>query len=171
MENRSCLLVDTVGFIRKLPHQLVEAFHSTLEEALFADLLVVVSDVSNPQYREQRETVFRVLNELGAGDRPVLEALNKADRAKIGDEVEPADAILISAKEGRGLDRLKEEISHRIAALRHPVELVIPYSKGNVLSLIHNQGQVLGEEYLGEGTKVNCLLDAASYQRVLAMLK
>ena len=170
-ENRSCLLVDTVGFIRKLPHQLVEAFHSTLEEALFADLLVVVSDVSNPQYREQRETVFRVLNELGAGDRPVLEALNKADRAKIGDEVEPADAILISAKEGRGLDRLKEEISHRIAALRHPVELVIPYSKGNVLSLIHNQGQVLNEEYLGEGTKINCLLDAASYQRVLAMLK
>ena len=170
-ENRSCLLVDTVGFIRKLPHQLVEAFHSTLEEALFADLLVVVSDVSNPQYREQRETVFRVLNELGAGDRPMLEALNKADRAKIGDEVEPADAILISAKEGRGLDRLKEEISKRIAALRHPVELVIPYSKGSVLSLIHSQGQVLSEEYLGEGTKVNCLLDTASYQRVLAMLK
>ena len=170
-ENRSCLLVDTVGFIRKLPHQLVEAFHSTLEEALFADLLVVVSDVSNSQYREQRETVFRVLNELGAGDRPVLEALNKADRAKIGDEVEPADAILISAKEGRGLDRLKEEISRRIAALRHPVELVIPYSKGNVLSLIHSYGQVLSEEYLGEGTKVNALLDAANYQRVLAMLK
>ena len=170
-ENRSCLLVDTVGFIRKLPHQLVEAFHSTLEEALYADLLVVVSDVSNPQYREQRETVFRVLNELGAGDRPVLEALNKADRAKIGDEVEPRDAILISAKEGRGLDRLKEEISRRIAALRHAVELVIPYDRGNVLSLIHAKGQVTGEEYLPEGTKVSCLLDSANYQRVLSMLK
>ncbi len=170
-ENRSCLLVDTVGFIRKLPHQLVEAFHSTLEEALYADLLVVVSDVSNPQYREQRDTVFRVLNELGAGDRPVLEALNKADRAKIGDEVEPADAILISAKEGRGLDRLKEEISRRIAALRHQVEITVPYSRGNVLSLIHSKGQVLGEEYLAEGTKVNCLLDSANYQRVLSMLR
>ena len=170
-ENRSCLLVDTVGFIRKLPHQLVEAFHSTLEEALYADLLVVVSDVSNPQYREQRDTVFRVLNDLGAGTKPVLEALNKADRAKIGDEVEPADAILISAKEGRGLDRLKEEISKRIAAMRHPVELVVPYSKGNVLSLIHSKGQVTGEEYLAEGTKVSCLLDSANYQRVLRMLK
>ena len=170
-ENRSCLLVDTVGFIRKLPHQLVEAFHSTLEEALYADLLVVVSDVSNPQYREQRDTVFHVLNELGAGDRPVLEALNKADRAKIGDQVEPADAILISAKQGRGLDRLKEEISRRIAAMRHRVELLIPYDKGNVLSLIHSKGQVLNEEYLAEGTKVDCLLDATLYQRVTSMLK
>ena len=170
-ENRSCLLVDTVGFIRKLPHQMVEAFHSTLEEALYADLLVVVSDVSNPQYREQRDTVFRVLNDLGAGNKPVLEALNKADRAKIGDEVEPADAILISAKEGRGLDRLKEEISRRIAAMRHAVEILVPYSKGNVLSLIHAKGQVTGEEYLAEGTKVSCLLDSANYQRVLRMLK
>ena len=170
-ENRSCLLVDTVGFIRKLPHQLVEAFHSTLEEALYADLLVVVSDVSNPQYREQRDTVFRVLNDLGAGNKPVLEALNKADRAKIGDQVEPADAILISAKEGRGLDRLKEEISKRIAAMRHAVEIVVPYNKGNVLSLIHAKGQVTGEEYLAEGTKVSCLLDSANYQRVLRMLK
>ena len=170
-ENRSCLLVDTVGFIRKLPHQLVEAFHSTLEEALYADLLVVVSDVSNPQYREQRDTVFRVLNDLGAGNKPVLEALNKVDRARIGDQVEPADAILISAKEGRGLDRLKEEISKRIAAMRHAVEIVVPYNKGNVLSLIHSKGQVTGEEYLAEGTKVSCLLDSANYQRVLRMLK
>ncbi len=171
-ENRSCLLVDTVGFIRKLPHQLVEAFHSTLEEALYADLLVVVSDASNPQYRQQRETVFRVLDELGAGDRPVLEALNKADRAKISeDTIEPADAIIISAQTGRGLDRLKEEISRRIAAMRHRAELLIPYDKGNVLSLIHNKGQVMGEEYLAEGTKVDCLLDSALYQRVLSMLK
>ncbi len=171
-ENRSCLMVDTVGFIRKLPHQLVEAFHSTLEEALYADLLVVVSDVSNPQYRQQRETVFRVLGELGAGDRPVLEALNKADRARIDlDSVEPADAVLISAREGLGLEKLKTEISRRIAALRHAVELVVPYDKGNVLSLIHAKGQVTKEEYLPEGTKVSCLLDSANYQRILSMLK
>lgn len=170
-ENRSCLLVDTVGFIRKLPHQLVEAFHSTLEEALYADLLVVVSDISNPQYREQRDTVFRVLNELGAGDRPVLEALNKADRAKISDDVEPAGAILISAREGRGLEELKAEISRRIAALRHEVEILVPYAKGSVLSLIHSKGQVLSEEYEAEGTRVKCMLDSANYQRVLSMLK
>ena len=170
-ENRSCLLVDTVGFIRKLPHQLVEAFHSTLEEALYADLLVVVSDISNPQYQEQRETVFRVLRELGAGDRPVLEALNKADRAKIAQDVEPAGAILISAREGRGLEELKAEISRRIAALRHEVEIIVPYAKGNVLSLIHSKGQVLSEEYEAEGTRVKCMLDSANYQRVLSMLK
>lgn len=170
-ENRSCLMVDTVGFIRKLPHQLVEAFHSTLEEALFADLLVVVSDVSNPQYREQRETVLHVLDELGAGSKPVLEALNKADRAKIGDEVEPRDAILISAREGRGLDRLKLEISRRIASLRHEVELMIPYDRGAVLSMIHSKGQVLEEEYQAEGTRVKCMLDSADYQRALSMLK
>jgi len=170
-ENRSCLLVDTVGFIRKLPHHLVEAFHSTLEEAVYADLLVVVSDVSNPQYKQQRETVFKVLNELGAGDKPVLEALNKADKARIGDEIEPADAILISAREGRGLDKLQMEISRRIAAMRHRVELTIPYSKGNVLSLIHSKGQVLKEEYGAEGTQVDCLVDATLYQRVMAMLK
>ena len=76
-----------------------------------------------------------------------------------------------NAREGRGLDRLKEEISKRIAAMRHAVELVVPYDKGNVLSLIHAKGQVTAEEYLAEGTKVHCLLDSANYQRVLSMLR
>ena len=169
-ENRACLVVDTVGFIRKLPHPLVQAFKSTLEEALLADLLVVVSDLSSPHYAQQRETVFRVLDELGAADRPMLEALNKADAAHIGGMIEPADAILISAKNGDGLDHLKAEISRRIAALRHRAELTIPYSKGSVLSLIHDKGQVLSEEYAPEGTKVVALLDAPLYQRVLGML-
>lgn len=170
-ENRSCLVVDTVGFIRKLPHQLVQAFRSTLEEAVFADLLVVVSDLSSPYYAQQRATVFEVLNELGANDRPILEVLNKADAVKADTVVEPADAILISAREGRGLETLKAEISRRIAAMRHRAELTIPYSKGNVLSLIHDQGQVLSEEYEAEGTKVVCLLDTALYNRILGLLK
>ena len=169
-ENRSCLVVDTVGFIRKLPHQLVQAFRSTLEEALFADLLVVVSDLSSPSYAQQRATVFEVLSDLGAADRPILEALNKADQAHVTGMIEPADAILISAKEGTGLDALKAEISRRIASLRHKAELTVPYAKGNVLSLIHEKGQVLSEEYTAEGTKVTCLLDAALYQRVQNML-
>jgi len=169
-ENRRCLVVDTVGFIRKLPHQLVQAFRSTLEEALYADLLVVVSDLSSPNYAQQRATVFEVLNDLGAGDKPILEALNKADRVNVTGMIEPADAILISAKEGRGLDALKAEISRRIAAMRHRAELLIPYDKGNVLSLIHSQGQVLSEEYTDTGTKVVALLDAALYQRVMGML-
>ncbi len=169
-ENRSCLVVDTVGFIRKLPHQLVQAFRSTLEEALYADLLVVVSDLSSPHYAQQRATVFEVLNDLGASDKPILEALNKADQAHIGGMIEPADAILISAKQGAGLDKLKAEISRRIAAMRHRAELVIPYDKGGVLSLIHGKGQVVEEEYTAEGTRVVALLDAALYQRVMGML-
>ena len=169
-ENRRCLVVDTVGFIRKLPHQLVQAFRSTLEEALYADLLVVVSDLSSPHYAQQRATVFEVLNDLGASDKPILEALNKADQAHIGGMIEPADAILISAKQGAGLDKLKAEISRRIAAMRHRAELVIPYDKGGVLSLIHGKGQVVEEEYTAEGTRVVALMDAALYQRVLGML-
>jgi len=169
-ENRRCLVVDTVGFIRKLPHQLVQAFRSTLEEALYADLLVVVSDLSSPNYAQQRATVFEVLSDLGAGDKPILEALNKADRVNVTGMIEPADAILISAKQGRGLDDLKAEISRRIAAMRHRAELLIPYDKGNVLSLIHSKGQVLSEEYTDTGTKVVALLDAALYQRVTGML-
>ena len=171
LENRECLVVDTVGFIRKLPHQLVQAFRSTLEEALYADLLVVVSDLSSPHYAQQRATVFEVLNDLGAADRPILEALNKSDAAQVTGMIEPADAILISARDGDGLDALKAEISRRIAELRHRTELTVPYAKGNVLSLIHERGQVLSEEYAAEGTRVICLLDAALYQKVMGMLK
>jgi len=169
-DNRECLLVDTVGFIQKLPHQLVEAFRSTLEEALYADLIVVVSDLSNPFYRQQRDTVFQVLDELGAGGKPVIEALNKIDTVKIPGIIEPADAVLISAKTGEGLDRLKAEISRRIAAMRHRAKFVVPYDKGNVLSLIHNRGQVEQEEYLAEGVEVTALMDAVLYSRVNAML-
>ncbi len=170
-ENRSCLLVDTVGFIRKLPHPLVQAFRSTLEEAIYADLLIVVSDLSSPNYAQQRDTVFEVLNDLGATDRPILEVLNKADRIKADTVVEPADAILISARDGTGLETLKAEIARRIAAMRHRAELVIPYSKGNLLSMIHSSGQVLSEEYLAEGTKVDCLLDMTLYQKIVNQLK
>ena len=170
-ENRECLLVDTVGFIRKLPHQLVEAFHSTLEEALCADLIVVVSDVSSPFYHQQRETVFAVLDQLGAGDKPVLEALNKADKANLEGMIEPPGAVLISARTGEGLETLLSEIARRVAALRHPVELLVPYEKGAALSLIHEKGQVLSEEYGAEGTNVTCLLDAALHRRVLKLLE
>ncbi len=170
-ENRRCMMVDTVGFIRKLPHMLVEAFKSTLEEAVTADLLVIVSDISSPNYMSQRSVVYEVLEQLGAQGKPVLEALNKADKASIGGAVEPADAILISAETGKGLDALKQAISERIAALRKRVSLTVPYDKGAVLSLLHDQGQVESEEYSGEGTLVTCLIDSTLYARALKMLE
>ena len=163
-------IVDTVGFINKLPHFLVEAFKSTLEEAVYADLLVIVSDISSPFYAQQRQVVGEVLAELGAADKPAIEALNKCDQAE-GFQVETGDAILISASQGTGLDRLKAAISEKIASLRHPVELLIPYEKGSVLSLIHGKGQVLSEEYTESGTQVHCLLDAVLYARVIKELK
>ncbi len=170
-DNRRCMMVDTVGFIRKLPHMLVEAFKSTLEEAVTADLLVIVSDASSPFYASQRSVVYEVLEQLGAQGKPVLEALNKADKASIGSSVEPADAILISAASGKGLDALKQAISDRIAALRKRVTLTVPYDKGAVLSLLHSQGQVESEEYTNEGTLVTCLIDSTLYARALKMLE
>lgn len=170
-EKRNCLLVDTVGFIRKLPHELVEAFHSTLEEALSADLLVIVSDVSSPHYREQRETVYQVLRELGAGDKPVIEALNKADRIPPMSVFEPADAVLISALNGDGLDRLREIIADRVSKLRRLIEIEIPYAKGQALSLLHDKGQVLEEEYTATGTLVRAYVDHVLESRVRKLIE
>ncbi|NLG25196.1 MAG: GTPase HflX [Clostridiales bacterium] len=164
-ENRQCLLVDTVGFIRKLPHQLVEAFKSTLEEALTADLIVVVSDAASDQYEKQRAVVLEVLADLGVGGKPMIEALNKVDAVKDRPSLTP-DAIPVSAVTGEGLDSLRAEIGRRIARLRHRVRVVVPYHLGGVLSLIHDKGQVLSEEYLEAGTSVTCMLDGALYARV-----
>ena len=169
-ENRECLLVDTVGFIRKLPHQLVEAFQSTLEEALDADLLVVVSDASSPRYQEERDVVFQVLSQLGAAGKPVIEALNKADQMEWTGQLEPREGILISARTGMGLDRLRKAIADKVSALRKTIELVIPYDKGATLSLLHEKGQMLQQEYLPQGVRVQCQVDAALYQRVLSMV-
>lgn len=103
--------------------------------------------------------------------KPVVEALNKADKAEIGGMIEPAGAILISAASGMGLDHLKAEISRRIASLRTRVTLSVPYAKGAVLNLLHDQGQVETEEYTETGTNVTCLLDATLYARVKKMLE
>ena len=170
-QNRFCNLVDTVGFINKLPHSLVEAFQSTLEEAVYADLIVVVSDLSSPFYRQQREVVAEVLSQLGAADKPVIEVLNKCDKLPGMPDITGKDAVAISAATGLGLDALKAVISEKIASLRHRVELLIPYAKGNVLSLIHQKGQVEKEEYTEEGTLVTCLMDAILHARVDAELK
>ena len=169
-ENRECLLVDTVGFIRKLPHQLVEAFKSTLEEALYADLIVIVSDASSEHCAEQRGVVLEVLNQLGASCKPTIEVLNKCDRLTSLPLSTPG-IIAISAQSGQGLDELRAELGRRIGLMRHRVRLTIPYAEGAVLSLVHDKGQVLSEEYTDTATVVECLLDGTLAQRVEKMLK
>lgn len=164
-DNQECLLIDTVGFIRKLPHQLVEAFKSTLEETLAADLILIVSDASSDQCAAQRAVVLDVLNQLGASGKPMLEALNKCD--SLPDQPLPtADSIPISARTGEGLDALREAISQRIRVLRHRVRMIIPYSQGSILSLVHEKGQIISEEYGAEGTEIVCMLDGPLYQKI-----
>ena len=169
-DTQSCLLVDTVGFIHKLPHPLVQAFKSTLEEALEADLLVIVSDLSSPFYIDQRDVVYHVLDELGAGSKPVIEALNKCDKALPDIDIEPRDALRISAQTGFGLDALKEAIAQKIAKLRIHYTCLIPYNKGNALNLLHNYAQIITEEYLEHGVQITCMADSTLKNRVEKML-
>ena len=162
------LLVDTVGFIRKLPHTLVDAFRSTLEEATLADLLLVVSDASNDDFMQQREVVMGVLGELGAGDKPMIDVLNKID--KLEDVPNVPGAVRISAAQGAGLDTLLEKIGKTVFAAQETVTLMIPYAKGSILSDLHAGATVLDEQYEAEGTRVTVRLERAKLDRALSVL-
>jgi GTP-binding protein HflX len=137
-----------VGFIHKLPHQLVDAFRATLEEVNRADVLVEVVDASDPHLREHRATVQTVLDELGAGDKPRLVAFNKADlvenAARNGGGVAPAVAgsVLVSALTGFGLDTLRTEIAALLASLWVDVDVHVPYAAGELLARVRLRGTV-----------------------------
>lgn len=164
-DNQSCLLIDTVGFINKLPHELVSAFKATLEEVVKADLLVVVSDASNPEWRAQRKVVGEVLAQLGAGGKPVIEAFNKCDNLTERMPL-PKSQFYVSARTGEGLDELLREIQSRAAAMLHRVRICVPYSKGQLVSRIHEQGNVISEEYDAEGTVIIATLDQIALDRI-----
>ena len=164
-DNQMCLITDTVGFINKIPHELVSAFKATLEEVVQADLLVVVSDAANPAWREQRKTVGEVLAQLGAGGKPVIEAFNKCDALEERTPL-PKGQLYISARTGEGLDELVREIQRRAAALLHRVRIKVPYDKGQLLSRIYGQGKVLAEEYEDDGTLLTVLMDNIALERI-----
>jgi len=151
------LVTDTVGFVRKLPHQLVDAFRSTLDEVVEADLLVHVVDASAPDPESQMEAVHTVLAEIGAEDVPELVVLNKADQA--GDEGRRLvdrhpGSVLVSAATGDGIDGLLAALSTRLRALGRVVELVVPYDRGDVVAAVHRQGEVLTEQHEAEATRL-----------------
>ena len=151
------LLSDTVGFIRKLPHHLVEAFKATLEELSYADLLLHVIDVSNPEWREQAEVVDRLIQELGAAETPRIEVFNKCDRYT-GDIVPHGEDIAsISAKTGEGLDHLLEMIGSRLDTGSCRVVLHLPYDQGGQLDLLYRDAKVEKVEY-GETIEVTAVL-------------
>jgi len=155
---REFTLADTVGFVRHLPHHLVEAFRSTLEEVRDADLIVHVVDGSDEAPLEQIAAVREVLAQIGAGSIRELVAINKADLA---DEDRLAQllrqephAVVVSARTGAGLDRLMEAIEADLPALLHDVDVMLPYRRGDLLARCHAEGEVLEIEHLDEGTRV-----------------
>ena len=156
--NQNILLTDTVGFIKKLPHGLVESFKATLEEVVQADLLLHVVDVSHPQVDEQIAAVNSVLNELGAGGKATMMVFNKVDRLNGGNplarlqELYPNSAA-ISAKTGQGVDELLSEISTQIRPEREFVELKIPHEQAAIISRLHKVGQVIERRYLAKVAK------------------
>ncbi len=168
--NQDFLLTDTVGFIHKLPHGLVKAFRSTLEEIKGADLLLQVVDVSDPGYQEQMETTKETLRELGAGDIPMLIAFNKADR--LFENPYPRTAgtnkIYISARQPESIELLVKEIIRLVYADYEEIQLLIPYEKGSIVSYLQENAQILEQTYEPEGTRmrVNChYADAGKYEQ------
>jgi GTP-binding protein HflX len=154
--NQNVLLTDTVGFIRKLPHGLVESFKATLEEVVQADLLLHVVDVSHPQASEQITAVNTVLQEIGAEGKPTLMVFNKSDqlggsREKLSGFLEQyPHGVVISALTGEGIPSLIAELSSQLRPLREFLELSIPHDQAEVIARLHKVGQVIERDYNGE---------------------
>ena len=164
-EKMPYLLTDTVGFIRKLPHTLISAFRSTLEEAVLADVLVIVSDGASPDMAAQHDTVEQVLEELGATEQKRIEVINKCDLA----DPAPAfpGAVLISAKTGSGLEELKAVIAEAIQETCSPVTFTIPFSRYGILSEVYALGRILSEEHTPEGTEITVLISGKDAERLV----
>jgi GTP-binding protein HflX len=171
-DGREILLADTVGFIQKLPHELVAAFRGTLEEARYADILIHVADVSHPQLIEQCATVNEVLSELGIGDKPTIMVFNKIDRLSSGLILERLKrdfpgCVAISALTGEGLEDFKRVLNERGLPQRVSVELLIPYKDAGIIAEIRaGSSQVEQEEYLAEGIRVKALMELPDLGRV-----
>lgn len=163
------LLTDTVGFIRKLPHHLIDAFRSTLEEAKFSDMILHVVDASNPDMDAHMHVVYDTLRELGVEDKPVITLFNKMDAVK--EEVVLRDfqadkTLMISAKTGQGLDKLKSLIEELLREQKIYVDKVYDYGDAGKIQLIRKYGQLLSEEYTGEGIAVKAYVPKEVFSRI-----
>jgi GTP-binding protein HflX len=163
------LVSDTVGFVRKLPHQLVDAFQSTLEVVAESDLLVHVVDATAIDPVGQIEAVRRVLNEIDADHVPELVVINKADASAEGAkrlEVRYPDAVVISAATGAGVDELLAAVGDQLRNAADVVELLVPYDRGDVVATVHREGEVISEAHEDGGTRIRARLDPAGTARV-----
>lgn len=157
-DGRSLLLVDTVGLIRRLPHHLVEAFKSTLEEAASADIIIHVCDASDPEAAEKAEVTLKTLADLGAAEIPVVTVLNKCDLLT---ETIPEDdsTVKISAKQNQGIDRLLRVIAANLPETAKRMKLLLPYDKAGLTAKLRENGKVFSEEYTENGILVDALVD------------
>lgn len=163
------LLTDTVGFIRKLPHHLIEAFKSTLEEARYADIIIHVVDVSNPRMDEQMYVVYDTLRQMGAEGKPVITLFNKQDRLEKEESHKDFQAdysIATSAKTGQGLDKLKAALLEIIRRDQIYVERLYPFADAGKIQMIRSKGQLLSEEYLPEGIQIKAYVPQDVYGKL-----
>lgn len=168
-DGQQILLTDTVGFIRKLPHHLVEAFKSTLEEAKYADYIVHVVDSSNPQAEKQMHIVYETLRELGAVGKPVITLFNKQDKTETEQirDLKADHTLKISAKTGAGLEEFKELLGELLSEGMIYVERVFPYQEAGKIQMIRERGQLLSEEYTEAGIAVTARVPKEIYAYVI----
>ena len=163
------LLTDTVGFIRKLPHHLIDAFKSTLEEAVYADMIIHVVDASSPDMTEQMNTVYETLDMLGVKNKPVLTLFNKIDKRTDDDPLTDSRAdrtLKISAKHRIGLEEIPEAINDLLYARKLYIERVYPYDQGRKVALIRMKGQLVSEEFTPDGIAVKAYIPLSIYNAV-----
>lgn len=157
-DGRTIMLIDTVGLVRRLPHQLVEAFQSTLEEAADADLLLHVCDISSPEADDQIEVTRRLLDELGCTGTPVVTALNKCDQLESMPVIMGSGTVLISARTGYGLNRLLEAMAKALPPSQLRMRLLLPYEKAALAAEIRESGKIFSEEYTPDGLLLDALV-------------
>ena len=158
-ENLDVVISDTVGFIAKLPHHLVDAFQATLEELEYADLLLHVIDAADEHRQEHIAVVEKLITKLAKPGTPVLNLYNKADLVMPEDIPVGEDVVAISAKSGRGMDKLLKAIEKAVGAKLHHVVVTLPYSMGGMVETLHNNAQVLNVDYTAEGIAIETILD------------
>lgn len=165
---KTVMLIDTVGLIRRLPHHLVEAFKSTLEQAATADILLNICDASSPEAGEHLRVTQDLLEELGAAGHPVIPVLNKWDAVTDPElAIRLPGAVRISALKGEGIDRLLEAIEANLPEKTFQVELLLPFAKSGLAARLREEGAVLREEYVAEGLRISARVD----QRLFAQVK
>jgi GTP-binding protein HflX len=165
-DGRSVMLVDTVGLVSRLPHHLVEAFKSTLEEAVNADLILNVCDASSDEAEEQIKITRTLLDELGGGSIPMLTVANKCDALGEKSVVMGEKTVFISAKTGYGLDKLLKEITESLKSTVKRLKILVPYFDGGILNTIRQNGKVFLEEYREDGIFADVLVDIKDLDKV-----